>query len=268
MHAGLDLGASLIKAAFARGPTLEDLELTTLPVRDRERALSMVRARAPGHVAVTGGRSDVTAGALAPLRTSVVSEFDAWARGAAWLAVRQGSPLDEPYLLVSLGTGTSMLLVSGGHVTRVGGTALGGGTIVGLGALVVGVDRFDELTALAARGNRRDVDLLLGDVYPAISVPEFTAAHFGKLGSRRRADLAHALVGLVAENVVLLAAAHAVARGAACVAYGGSTLTDNPTLVGLLTTMTGYFGLRAVILADGAHAGAVGCLLAAMDSGG
>jgi type II pantothenate kinase len=131
--------------------------------------------------------------------------------------------------------------------------------------LLLGVERFDELVALAASGSRRNVDLLLGDIYPDIAVPDFTASHFGRMRSRRPEDVAHALAGLVAENVALMAVTHAMARGVACVVYGGSTLRANPALADVLATMTGYFGLRVVVLAEGAHCGAVGCLAMAFD---
>jgi type II pantothenate kinase len=264
MLAGLDLGASLFKVAFARDPSLGDLELATFPSARHDAVLALVAARAPTRVALTGGPAAAVAGTIsAP--TAIVSEFDAWARGAGRLAARAGTPLDEPYLLVSLGTGTSILLVADGRATRIAGTALGGGTLVGLGALLLGVERFDQLVELTAHGSRRDVDLLLGDVYPDISVPDFTASHFGKMRSRRPEDLAHALVGLVAENVALMAAAHAMARGVTCVVYGGSPVQEGAALSAVLTTMTGYFGLRVVVLADGAYCGAVGCLALAFD---
>jgi type II pantothenate kinase len=265
MLAGLDLGASLHKVALARDPALGDVELATFAACDRDAALAFVRERSASRVVLAGGRADAAAAELAPVPTFVVAEFDAWARGAAVLTARAGTPVDEPYLLVSLGTGTSILLVADGRATRVGGTALGGGTLVGLGSLLLGVERFDELTALAARGSRRDVDLLLGDVYPAIAVPDFTASHFGKMRSRRPADVAHALAGLIAENVALMAVTHAMAHGVTCVVYGGSTLRENPALADVLTTMTGYSGLRVVVLAEGAHCGAVGCLAMAFD---
>jgi len=267
MRAGVDLGASLHKVALAGDASLTDLELATFPASDGDAALALVAARAPERVVVTGGPAPA-AGAKIGAPAGVVSEFDAWARGAARLAERAGTPLDEPYLLVSLGTGTSILLVGDGTATRIAGTALGGGTLVGLGELLLGVARFDRLVELAAAGSRRDVDLLLGDVYPGISVPDFTAAHFGKVRSRRPEDVAHALVGLVAENVALMTAAHALARGVSCVVYGGSPLHDNPPLCNVLTTMTGYFGLRIVVLAAGAYCGAVGCLSIAFDPEG
>jgi len=265
MRAGIDLGASLHKVALARDPSLGDLELATFPASEADAALALVAARGPTRVVLTGGPATVVAATIgAP--AVVVSEFDAWARGAGRLAERAGTSLDEPYLLVSLGTGTSILLVADGTATRIAGTALGGGTLVGLGNLLLGVERFGRLVELAAAGSRRDVDLLLGDVYPDISVPDFTAAHFGKVRSRRPEDVAHALVGLVAENVALMAAAHALARGVSCVVYGGSPLRENPPLCRVLTTMTGYFGLRVVVLDDGAYCGAVGCLSVAFDS--
>jgi len=63
-----------------------------------------------------------------------VKEFDAWASGSGRMMAEVGIDPAEPYLLVSLGTGTSAMLVRPGSVSRVGGTALGGGTVVGLGA--------------------------------------------------------------------------------------------------------------------------------------
>jgi hypothetical protein len=56
-----------------------------------------------------------------------------------------------------------------------------------------------------------------------------------------------------------------MARGTTCVVYGGSTLRENPELADVLETMTGYFGLRVLVPADGAHCGAVGCLAMAFD---
>jgi hypothetical protein len=49
------------------------------------------------------------------------------------------------------------------------------------------------------------------------------------------------------------------------VVFGGSALIRNPALADVLTAMTGYFGLRVVVLEDGAHCGAVGCLSMTFD---
>ena len=80
-------------------------------------------------------------------------EFAAWARGAPLLAARDGLELPPHYLLVSLGTGTSVLSLDRGRATRVGGSALGGGTLLGLGRLLLGVETLRR--DLRARGARR-----------------------------------------------------------------------------------------------------------------
>ena len=76
------------------------------------------------------------------------------------------------------------MLVDGERVTRLGGTALGGGTLLGLGAALTGVAEFDRLLSLAGDGDRRRVDLLVSDIYRAGDLPlpgDLTAASFGKL---------------------------------------------------------------------------------------
>ena len=211
-----------------------------------------------------------------------MGEFDAWSAGARELLREQGVGEGGPFLLVSLGTGTSVLRVEAERATRVGGSALGGGTIHGLGAALTGSTRFEELVALAAAGDRARVDLLVSDVYPQ-GLPELSgaanAASFGKLarpaGAVPRpgpADLAGALMALVGENVALLCNEIAARERVARIVFGGSALVGNPALVRWLVALTQAFGREPVVLAHAAHAGAVGALLAAergpRDSGG
>ncbi|KAJ5885073.1 hypothetical protein N7495_009583 [Penicillium taxi] len=71
-----------------------------------------------------------------------------------------------PYLLVNIGSGVSMIKVSGPRqFERVGGTHLGGGTFWGLMSLLTGVRTFDDMLAMADRGDNSGVDMLVGDIY-------------------------------------------------------------------------------------------------------
>lgn len=71
-----------------------------------------------------------------------------------------------PYLLVNIGSGVSMVKVSGpDEFVRVGGTHLGGGTFWGVVSLLTGMRTFDEMLQMAERGNNSGVDLLVGDIY-------------------------------------------------------------------------------------------------------
>jgi type II pantothenate kinase len=203
------------------------------------------------------------------LDTAPVGEFEAWGAGSHALLEREGRANGEPHLLVSLGTGTSAMLVDGDRVTRVGGTALGGGTLLGLGAALTGVADFDGLVSLAREGDRRRVDLLVSDIYRAGALPlpgDLTAASFGKLADPARGDppaprdLAHAVFGLVGENVGLICGALALAAGVRRVVFGGTTLRGNPVLVEILRGLCAGMGREAVFLRDGEFAGALGAL--------
>ncbi|RYO88395.1 hypothetical protein DL762_003781 [Monosporascus cannonballus] len=79
-----------------------------------------------------------------------------------------------PYMLVNIGSGVSILRVSGPRTyERVGGTSLGGGTLWGLLSLLTGAQSFDDMLDMAAKGDNAKVDMLVGDIY---------GADYGKIG--------------------------------------------------------------------------------------
>lgn len=257
---GIDAGATLCKIACLG----TSLELAAFPAGDLDAIRHFVTDHAPDRVVATGGGATRLGAELPAISIQHELEFAAWARGAPALATRQGAELPARYLLVSIGTGTSMLAVTPQGFERVGGTALGGGTLLGLGALLLGATDFQALTALGRSGDRKQVDLLVGDIYgfdTAPIAPTLNAASFAKLTSREPADLAHALLGMIGENIGLLSSAIAKAHHLDCIVYGGSTLQDNHNLHAILHQLASLGGHAAVFLADGGHCGAVGAAL-------
>jgi len=99
-----------------------------------------------------------------------------------------------PYLLVNIGSGVSMIKVNGpSDFQRIGGTSLGGGTLWGLLSLLTGARTFDQMLAMADKGDNNTVDLLVGDIYgegmgyEKIGLSEKTiASTFGKVFKRKR----------------------------------------------------------------------------------
>ncbi len=259
---GIDAGATLCKLALSS----ERLETQVFPSTELAAVQRCIRAWGPERIVATGGAATQLATQVAGIPVKRVSEFEAWAQGASLLARREGLDLPARYLLVSLGTGTSVLLITRCGAERVGGSALGGGTLVGLGRLLLQVSSFAKLSKLAAAGDRRQVDLLVRDIYRDASSPlpgDVTAASFGKLHSTRPEDLAHAIVGLVGENVGLICGGLAHSASAAAIVFGGSTLAENPALEEILRVMTLASGSTPHFLAQGAFCGAVGA--AALD---
>lgn len=97
-----------------------------------------------------------------------------------------------PYLLVNIGSGVSMIKVSGPRqFQRVGGTSLGGGTFWGLMSLLTGSRTFENMLSMADKGDNSGVDMLVGDIYGTdygkIGLKSTTiASTFGKVFKMKR----------------------------------------------------------------------------------
>lgn len=263
--AGADIGATLAKLVVR--DENGSLHFRLFPSHAIEQVAAEVEQLRSVRVGLTGGGAPRLDKRL-NLDTTRVAEFAAWHRGACTLLESQGEPACERQLLVSLGTGTSILLAAGDGARRVGGTALGGGALLGLSSLLLGTAEFGEVVKLAAQGDRRRIDLLVGDIYAGEGEPlpsDLNASSFGKLGrpgasgEHDPADLAHALIGLVGENVASLCAALASAVGAERIVFGGSTLRDNAPLREILATLS-LLNQKIVFLTNGEFAGALGAL--------
>ena len=264
---GLDLGATLAKGvSVEEGEPLALFAEFVAPVEDGA-ALDRFLASGPvRRVTATGGGARRLRG-RSGLPVAQVDEFLAWGAGERALLPGAGFVPTDPHLLVSVGTGTSILLVErGAGVSRVGGAALGGGTLRGLARLLIGELGHEELAALAAKGSRLGTDLLVSEIYGAGEIAldgDLTAANFGRAASREPADLALALTRLVGENVGLLAGAvaRAVSRGGALdVLYAGSTLRHHEPLREVLAFSTRLAGAQPRFLPHGEFGGALGAL--------
>jgi type II pantothenate kinase len=259
---GADVGATLVKLAVRNGRG--DPSTEALPADALDAVAARLRDLAPSRLGLTGGGAPRLAARVAE-PAIMVPEFEAWAEGARQLLGREAP---ERFLVVSVGTGTSALLVEPGRVVRAGGTALGGGAIVGLAAGLFGVRDFDAIADLAARGDRRRVDLLIRDIYPEgefLLPGDVNAASFAKLaragnGPADPADLAHGIMGLVGENIGLICTGLAARLDVSLIAFGGSTLRANPSLVAILGGLCAVVGRKPHFLVDGQFAGAVGAL--------
>ncbi|KAJ1901638.1 hypothetical protein LPJ81_003721, partial [Coemansia sp. IMI 209127] len=71
-----------------------------------------------------------------------------------------------PYMLVNIGSGVSIIKVTGeGTFERISGTSLGGGTLWGLLHLLTGVRSFDAMLEMTKSGDNTKVDMMVGDIY-------------------------------------------------------------------------------------------------------
>ena len=274
-EAGLDVGATLAKAVVVpKGGSAEFPEKLQTYVGPSD-DLSLLAAFLASHPATSLAATGAGAGRLANVLKdhgpiAITDEFEAWGEGERVLLARADFVPTRPHMLVSLGTGTSILRVGQeGRIARAGGTGLGGGTLRGFSQLLLGQIDYDALTTLAGQGDRRRIDLLVRDLYQSGEISlqgNLTASNLGRISSRDSRDIAHAITGLVGENVALLAAAlsrQEAAPGPLDVVYAGSTLVRNVALKDILAFATSVGGARARFLPHGEFVGAIGAIMRA-----
>lgn len=151
---------------------------------------------------ITGVGSSYLSGDIYGIPTERVPEFSAAGRGGLWL-----SGLDQA-IVVSMGTGTAFVQAKGGTYKHIGGSGVGGGTLIGLGRKLTHADDFDSLCRLADSGSLKNVDLTIGAISKnSIETlnSEITAANFANLNSlTTEADMALGLINMVLQTVFTL----------------------------------------------------------------
>jgi len=183
---------------------------------------------------------------------------------------------ETPLLVVSAGSGTAVVAVRGERCTHVTGTGVGGGTLLGLGRLLLHTTDPGEIDALARRGDPNGADLSLGDVVsgPIGQLPaDATAVNFGRLAHRdlvvSREDLAAALVALVGQVIGTVAVNAARAQQIERIVVTGH-LIDMSSVRAALEQVGDIYGMPITLPPNAGCGTALGALLhsAARSSGG
>lgn len=175
-----------------------------------------------------------------------------------------------PCLLVNVGSGVSCLLVTREGYARIGGTAIGGATFLGLARALTSASTYNDAIKLASAGEAHKVDTLVGDIYGQAGCvdlglpPNLTAASFGKLSRRdvssfSEADVCRALLEMVAQSCCVLARAHANQLGCKDrVFFSGGFVDRNPLARATIANSLRSLGGQAHFLRHSDFLGALG----------
>lgn len=182
-------------------------------------------------VMMTGVGASFVQGSLYGLNCTLVPEFECVGLGGLYL-----SELDEA-ITVSMGTGTAVIHAKrcdgGVKVEYLGGTGVGGGTLVGLSRLMLGMDSVEHIETLCEGGDLSKIDLRIRDisnpeVYPDIKV-DLTAANFGNISDLAdKHDVALGIVNMVAETIAMISVFAARGRGINDVVLTGNLTRLSP----------------------------------------
>lgn len=192
-----------------------------------------------------------------------VGEFPSIARGGIYLSGL------ERAVIVSMGTGTAMVYSDGDRSVYLGGTGVGGGTLVGLSKLLTGLSSIKNIVETAMDGNLSKIDLMVNDitkkdVHPNLT-PDLTAANFGKVSElASKADIEAGLINMVFESIAMQAVFAARAKGISDIVLTGN-LSNIPQAKGKFEEMNRLFDVNFIIPENSQYATVIGAALESMD---
>ena len=196
-------------------------------------------------VMVTGvGASHMTR-PIYSLPCEIVPEFRCIGLGGLYL-----SGLDRA-IVVSLGTGTALVLSERGREPEhLGGTGVGGGTVVGLSKKLLEMDTIDHIAALAEDGDLSKVDLRINDISAANVgrlTETMTASNFGNLSDlATKADVALGIINMVFETVGMVSMFAARNHGIRDVVLTGN-MTTVPQAKPIFGGLNAMFDMNFII---------------------
>ena len=191
-------------------------------------------------VMMTGVGSSHMEGGIYDLDCHVVPEFSGVGLGGLYL-----SGLDEA-IIVSMGTGTAIVHAKQDEngktsIHYLGGTGVGGGTLLGLTKKMLGVDTIAHIEQLCEGGDISNQH----DQFPLGA--NLTAANFGKLSDMATSeDIALGLCNMVAETIAMMAVFAARGHGIKNIVLTGN-LTNIAPIRKVFEDLGDSFGVNFII---------------------
>lgn len=192
-----------------------------------------------------------------------VPEFTSVGLGGLYL-----SDLDEA-VVVSMGTGTALVhakkTANGTDIAYLGGTGVGGGTLIGLSRKMLGVDTVEHIEQLCEGGDLSHIDLRISDIsndaaYTGMNY-DMTASNFGKLSDLANShDIALGIINMVGETIGMMAVFAARNHGLDRVVLTGNLTTLSP-IKRVFENMERLFGIHFLIPHNAEYGTVIGAAL-------
>ncbi|MBQ3055307.1 MAG: type II pantothenate kinase [Oscillospiraceae bacterium] len=209
-------------------------------------------------VMITGVGASAIQEDLFGIPTVHIDEFQAIGRGGLFL-----SSLDHA-VVVSMGTGTAFVAAKGKQAKHLGGTGVGGGTLLGLSDRIINVRHFNELIETAKNGDLQNVDLLIRDISTdemETLTPNTTASNFGKISDlASNGDLALGIINLVFQTIGVISVFAARIEETENIVLTGN-LTNVPQMREIFAVMKALYGKNFVVPEHSEFATATGAAL-------
>ena len=205
---GIDVGISTTKIVGidSKGMVVSPLRIkATDPITSLYGAFgkylhdNKIRLEEVEHVMLTGVGAAYIEENIYGLPTTKADEFVADGLGAKY-----ESKLDR-MIVVSMGTGTSLVKCDGDDISHIGGIGIGGGTLTGLSRLLLKTDDIKNIIDLAMEGDISHINLLIGDIsakpLPGLPMSATASLFSNAKANASREDIAVGLIHMVLQAV-------------------------------------------------------------------
>ncbi|MFW9882180.1 MAG: hypothetical protein ACFFG0_54645 [Candidatus Thorarchaeota archaeon] len=270
---GVDMGQSLSKLAYLEDHELKLHLIPTLTGIPEIKEFLESKKNQLNDFNFTGGKSfDLYRKYLKEFNANLINEFEANVKGIEFLYMLE-KKADLPLsLVVTIGTGTSIVLTED-NIEHLGGSALGGGFFMGLIKAIFNIYDFGEAMTLSKKGNRYNVDLKVSDIYSPednrvdLLFREFTAASLGKvdekfpLKSLKIEDFITSIICIIGENIGTIATLMASNKKVNNIVFSGGFLKENKILKKILSLICKVNKKNAIFLKNSEFSAAIGALL-------
>lgn len=214
-------------------------------------------------VVMTGVGSSYVKGRLYGIDCCRVPEFDCIGRGGIYL-----SGLDKA-VVVSMGTGTAIVNAEkDGRMEYLGGTGVGGGTLLGLSKLLVGAEDVDTIASVAVEGDLANIDLRIKDLTAKDHElnADMTAANFGNVSEiATKGDVAAGLLNLIYETVGMVSIFASRSRSVKDIVLTGNLTRLDSCVKKFEEFNTMGYGVNFVIPKMSEFSTVIGCALSAFN---
>ncbi|MFZ4452974.1 type II pantothenate kinase [Salibacterium aidingense] len=267
-YVGIDAGGTLSKIVYAKGENWGYKKMPTNRVLEIQDWIENWFTEP--HIHITGGKAGVLLQEF-PYSVKKVNEFEATCEGVRWLLEQHqlSSQVGEQFMVTNVGTGTSIHYVEKDSYERIGGSGMGGGTLLGLSYLLTGEDDYETILEMGQRGNGDSLNVTVADIYSHETPPiagDLTASNFGNVANMKdtsfsREDYTAAIVRMIGETITTMSVQAAERLHTDAIVYIGSTFAGHDTLKEIIKGYTELRGKNAYFLPHGEYSGAVGALL-------
>ncbi|RSL34949.1 type II pantothenate kinase [Salibacterium salarium] len=267
-YVGIDAGGTLSKIVYTHGEDWGYKKIATNRVAEINRWIQANFTNP--HIHITGGKAGVLLQEF-PVSAKNVNEFEATCEGVNWLLEQNGilSQIGSQFMVTNVGTGTSIHYVQQDSYERIGGSGMGGGTLLGLSYLLTGEDHYDKILELGRKGEGEGLNVTVSDIYSHETPPisgDLTASNFGKAAQMKdkafsKEDYISAIVRMIGETITTMSVQAAERLKTDAIIYIGTTFSRHDTLKEIVKGYTELRGKQAYFLEYGEYSGAIGALL-------